>query len=222
MKHFYHAWAWFIEALFPPRCIITGREGTHLASEFRNFPPPPENQASFRYLDQIYAHTAYYDPVVEQVVEYFKFKGFKQLAEIMVANIPPPRRGSVEGVVLVPIPLHWSRKLYRGFNQAAVLAQALSRQSAILIYKNLKRQKRTSQQARLNKNHRQKNLQNAFIWKSSPPPKGELEGVTPQTVILIDDVVASGSTLDQAAKACKEAGVREVYAIVFARGGKTQ
>ncbi len=251
------AWNCFLEALFPPRCIISNKEGVYLEKKFRDFPQAPESNAQFKYLDDIYAHTAYYDPVVEKVVEYFKFKGFKQLAQIMVQNIPkktpthfyPPLdkvncanstrenplgdMGELEGVsqniALVPIPLHWTRKLYRGFNQAEVLAKEIERKKGgkieeLKILNNLKRIKKTSQQARLSKFDRHQNLQNAFIWKQkknashlsisqSTPP-------IPHTIILIDDVVASGTTLDQAAKACKEAGVKQVYAIVFARGGK--
>ena len=129
----------------------------------------------------------------------------------MIKNISP---NSLQKAIFVPIPLHWTRLLWRGFNQSNVLVLALQKQYPPLqICYDLKRVKRTNQQARLSKKHRAQNLEKAFRWKSSKFPS--------QKIILIDDVVASGKTLDEAAKTLKKLGAIKVVGIVFARGGKS-
>ena len=204
---------WFFEALFPEKCLVCRKEGAYLCSDHYKFMPAPKNEVHFQYLDHIYAATAYYQGGSEVVIEYFKFKGFKDLGEVMSEQmsgfLSDPR---VEGFVLMPIPLHWTRLVWRGFNQSAVLAYQLQQKTpSFVVSQGLKRRKRTSQQARLDKHARKKNMEDAFVWKGDFP--------LPQKILLIDDVVASGATLDMATKELKKQGVKEVYALVFARGG---
>ncbi len=202
---------WFIEGLFPPRCIISSKEGSFLAPEYQKFPPPPENKACFQYVDQIYAATSYHHPVVEKVVVSFKFQGLKDLAPIMALSMNNLKIHKSANTI-IPIPLHWTRLFWRGFNQAQVLAQAIQKENPEWkINLDLRRPKRTRQQAKLGKEDRFKNLKGAFQWcgKALPPEK----------ILLIDDVVATGSTIDEAARVLKIAGAKEVIALVFARGG---
>ncbi len=209
-----NSWHWFINALFPPRCLMCKTEGQYLCDNHKNFDPAPKNEAHFDYLDDIIASTAYYSPTAEKTVEFFKFRGFQEMAKIMaqemVAHAP---KNFFDNSALVPIPLHRIRKFWRGFNQSEILAKEVFKLcSNVKISKALIRTKRTHQQAKLKKVERQKNLESAF----------KLDNVisVPQKVILIDDVVASGATLDSAAQVLKSHGVDEVCALVFARGGK--
>lgn len=206
-------WCWIQEAVFPPRCILCKREGFWLCKKHAHFEPAPRNEASFDALDEIFAATAYYHATTQKLVEYFKFRGFTDLADIMaqqmIKNIP---KDILETYTLVPIPLHWTRKIWRGFNQAEELAKAIQRIAPHTnICMNLKRVQRTKQQAKLKRLERMQNLLLAFSWKGS---------VVPEKILLIDDVVASGSTLDSAAKILKENGAKIVSGVVFARGGK--
>ena len=212
-KYSQEALGWFFEALFPEKCLMCRREGKYLCREHHCFTPPPENEVDFEYVDGIFASTAYYHEISEKIIEYYKFKGFKQVGRIMAAEMRKfLSEPDIEGGVLVPIPLHWTRWVWRGFNQSEVLVRELQKFNPYLrVSKSLKRKKRTSQQARLDKKERKKNLQEAFLWKD--------EVRVPKKVILVDDVVASGATLDMAAKELKRCGVGEVYALVFARGG---
>ncbi len=204
---------WFLDALFPPCCIICRKGDVFLCETHQAFPPPPVNQADFHHLDNIHATTQYKDPTVEKVVEYFKFQGFQGLApfiaQAMIEKAPPH---FFENAVIVPIPLHWTRRLWRGFNQSELLAQEihhlLPEVPVILL---LKRPKRTQQQAQLHKKERTLNVSDAFAIDPQYP--------IPQRIILIDDVVASGATLDSAAKVLKSQGAKEVVGLVFARGG---
>ncbi len=204
---------WFCEALFPPRCIICQCEGNFLCAEHSHFEAPPANEAEFQWLDGIWAATKYFSTPVEEVVEFFKFRGLKDLAPLMAEQISKNIPASVwTNATLVPIPLHWTRKFWRGFNQSELLAREIALQTKRPISMGLQRIRKTKQQAKLSKAERQQNLKNAFVWDS--------RSSIPAKIILVDDVVASGSTLDEAARALKQAGCKSVIAVVFARGGK--
>jgi ComF family protein len=206
-------WYWIQEALFPPRCIVCKREGFWLCEKHNQFPSAPTNEAQFHSLDEIFAATAYYNPTSRKLIEYFKFRGFKDLADIMaqqiISIIPLEYKNEY---TLVPIPLHWTRKVWRGFNQAEELAKAIQRQiPEMKISTDLKRIRRTKQQARLTRTKRSENIKSAFTWKGT---------IIPKKILLIDDVVASGKTIDTAAEIVKKMGATHVSGVVFARGGK--
>ncbi len=206
-------WNWLKEAIFPVRCIICKQEGKWLCSKHNHFCCAPENKANFAFLDEIFASTAYYDKTSKKLVEYFKFRGFSELADIMTVPMSSIIiNNKLQEFTLIPIPLHWSRKLWRGFNQAEKLARSLQKQFPMMnLSTDLKRVQRTRQQAKLQRNDRLINVEQAFRWMG--------ENV-PQKILLIDDVVASGSTLNAAAKSLKQVGAKNVTGLVFARGGK--
>ncbi len=204
---------WFFEALFPPKCLVCKKEGDYLCQTHYKFEKAPLNAATFQFLDDVFASTKYFSIPTETIITNFKYKGIKDLSDIMATeilkNIPEK---FLKNTVLIPIPLHWTRKFWRGFNQAEMLVNSLKQKNPkFKILKNLKRKKRTAQQAKLGKERRVKNMKSAFLWT------GE---TIPSNVILVDDVVASGTTLESAAKTLKQVGVDKVYGLVFARGGK--
>ncbi len=202
---------WFFEACFPPKCLKCGREGKYLCQKHNFFFPVPKNLSPLKNIPHVFAAVAY-DSTAEKMVDYFKFRGVAEIANILADEIvKKSSKDFFKNAVLIPIPLHWTRKFWRGFNQAEVLAKAIAdRVPNVKICKKLKRIKRTSQQARLKKNEREKNVINAFSWNSEKSP--------PDKIIIVDDVAATGSTLDAAALVLKKAGAKEISAVVFARG----
>jgi ComF family protein len=109
---------------------------------------------------------------------------------------------------VLPMPLHRKRLGQRGFNQAVELSRVLARQFRIpLLVKNVIRCKKTHAQSSLNFVARQVNMQEAFTV-IQPLPK---------RVIIIDDVMTSGATLNSLAQVLLTAGVEKVYGIVIAR-----
>ncbi len=119
----------------------------------------------------------------------------------------------VEADALVPVPLHWRRRWARRFNQSAMLAAAVSAESGVPIAAGaLKRMKATAQQVGLSRSERAANVQGAF----RVPPDGKA-AVVGRRLILVDDVLTSGATVEGCAKALLRAGAANVDVLVFAR-----
>lgn len=112
---------------------------------------------------------------------------------------------------LIPIPLHASRLRERGYNQAELLADALSGYTGIRVMKNyLLRTKNTTPLKYLNPLQRQNNLKKAFIIHRND--------VKLKKVILVDDIYTTGSTIDEAARTLMGSGVEKVYFVALSCG----
>lgn len=112
---------------------------------------------------------------------------------------------------LIALPLHPKRLRERGYNQSAWLAEACARSSGIpLITSGLVRQRDTQPQSGLHRDERRRNIRRAFLAE---------EGL-PAHVAIIDDVMTTGTTLDDAARALRRAGVQRVDAWVALRAGQ--
>jgi ComF family protein len=114
---------------------------------------------------------------------------------------------------LIPVPLHWRRAWHRRYNQSGALARIIERQSGVKARGDLLRRVRaTEQQVGLSRPQRASNVQGAF--KVSAERRSELAG---RRVILIDDVLTSGATVDACARALLRAKAVQVDVLVFAR-----
>lgn len=135
------------------------------------------------------------------------------LSEYLSEEIASARMFSQKRIVLIPIPLHTSRERERGFNQIALVLNALPSEyrdgRAALVSHALERIRRTTPQTRLSRAERLRNLEGAFCVTDPAL-------VQNTHVYLIDDVTTTGSTLTQAASALKRAGA-DVSLIALAR-----
>ncbi len=112
---------------------------------------------------------------------------------------------------LVPVPVHKTRKKIRGFNQAELLADIIGEELSIPVYPDaLKRIRNTLPQKELGPKDRLKNLTSAF-------EPGELPANV-KTVIIVDDIYTTGSTIEACARALKSAGAEEVYSVTVCIG----
>ena len=112
---------------------------------------------------------------------------------------------------LIPVPVHTSRKRRRGYNQAELLAAVVSREMGIPLRTDLvKRMRKTLPQKNLNSIQRQNNLKKAF--------KIQKNDVKLSTIIIIDDIYTTGSTVDALAAVLLASGVKEVYNAALAIG----
>ncbi|MEW6542646.1 MAG: ComF family protein [Nitrospirota bacterium] len=113
--------------------------------------------------------------------------------------------------LLVPVPLHPTRLKEREFNQSLLLADRLNRRLRLpLSYDNLLRVRRTDPQTELTRSARLKNLRRAFAVRRP----GDIEG---KRILLVDDVLTTGTTVNECAKALRRAGAADVYVYTLAR-----
>lgn len=112
---------------------------------------------------------------------------------------------------IVPVPLHPRRLGWRGFNQAEELAKALSRRSGLPVIRALRRLKDTAAQVAMGRRERRSNVRGAFGLAGS--------GTYRDTrILLVDDVLTTGSTIDECARQLRRAGAMSVHAITVSRG----
>lgn len=116
-----------------------------------------------------------------------------------------------EGWVVIPVPLHWFRENKRGFNQAKLIGQILSKKLCLAYSEALKRIRYTKSQVKLRGKQRKKNISGAFEISPNytlyPKP----------CTLLIDDVWTTGSTLRECCYILKRNGAKKVWAITLAR-----
>jgi len=111
--------------------------------------------------------------------------------------------------VLCPVPLHWSRRFQRGFNQSQLLADAVGKEKGIEVRSLLARKKPTGFQSHRTRAQRLVSVRGAFACTTK---------IVPPFVVLIDDLATTGATLDSCASALKQSGARYVEAWVIAHG----
>ena len=155
-----------------------------------------------------------FDDISRALVHALKYGDRLDLAPMMGRWLSQAGRELLaEADALVPVPLHWRRHWARRFNQSAILAAAVSKASGVPIAaRALKRVKFTAQQVGLSRTQRAANIQGAF----RVPRDGKAE-VVGRRLVLVDDVLTSGATVEGCAKALLRAGARNVDVLVFAR-----
>jgi ComF family protein len=155
-----------------------------------------------------------YDDIASKLVHALKYGDRLDLAPIMGRWMANAGSGLIaDADALVPVPLHWRRQWARRFNQSALLAEIIAAASGrVVAHGALKRVKATPQQVGLGKSERAQNVQGAF----RVPAEGKAE-VAGRKLLLVDDVLTSGATVDACARALLRAGAASVDVLAFAR-----
>jgi ComF family protein len=161
-------------------------------------------------LDRIRSAVAY-DDISRSIALRLKYGRRTALARTMSRYMRPLVTDLPSHAVLVPVPLHRSRLWSRGFNQSALVARELSRSTGLpLSIDALKRVRATPSLKGMAMRQRRRTVAGAFRAN----PAAELRG---RTVILIDDVLTTGSTANACARVLKKAGAKRVDLISWAR-----
>ncbi|MGD9481330.1 ComF family protein [Shinella sp. G-2] len=157
---------------------------------------------------------ALYDDLARGLVHALKYSDRTELAPMMAGWMLRAGDGTVQAAdVIVPVPLHRLRLLWRKFNQSAELARAIGALAAKpVLIDTVRRTKRTRRQIGLGPRAREDNVRGAF----SITPKGR-EALFGKRVILVDDVYTTGATVAAVTRALKQAGVLDVTVLTFAR-----
>ena len=155
-----------------------------------------------------------YEAPVDQLLNDFKFGAAVWLAEDLADLLEGAVRAKLQVAdvdVVVPVPLHPNRLRARGYNQSALLAQALGRRiNRRVDERSFRRIRDTEHQSRLSGDERRKNLVGAFAVTDA-------RGIRGRTVLLIDDVMTSGNTFSHCAKALLDGGAFRVWGASVAR-----
>lgn len=134
------------------------------------------------------------------------YKNARLLGQLLADQLRDSHR---QPELLIPVPLHKSRYRQRGFNQSIEIARTVSKELAIpLDLSSCQRLRNTPQQSNLTAKQRRKNIKNAFAV---------VKPISASHVAIIDDVMTTGSTMDELAKVLKKAGVEKVDVWVCAR-----
>jgi len=155
-----------------------------------------------------------YDAVSAPLVTALKFNDqWANLARYVQLMLRAGKPVFADADMLVPVPLHWRRLLRRKFNQSALLAYGISRETGLpCMPELLQRTLYTKPQMRMSREERLKNVKHAFAV-----PETMQEMLRNKIVVLIDDVVTTGATANACAKALKKAGAKEVRVLALAR-----
>jgi len=220
----------FFETLFPVRCVSCAQEGEWFCGDCAS--KVELNQKQFcptcweeslggktcshctSHLDGLRVAASYErNPELAKVVKNLKYKFSKNLAENLskvLLKAFSQKNYENERVVSF-VPLHKKRLRWRGFNQAELLASSVAKNLNLPLENLLVRDKNTEPQAKLSREERLQNLKDAFGLAPNFEAKGK-------TVILIDDIASTSTTLTEAAKVLKKGGAGEVWGLVLARG----
>ena len=155
-----------------------------------------------------------YDDVARTLVHALKYQDRTDLAPAMGRWMARAGRELLEEAdALVPVPLHWQRAWGRRYNQSGALARVIARQSGVkFASETLRRVRPTQQQIGLSRSQRASNVQGAF--KIADDRRSEIQG---RRVVLVDDVLTTGATVDACARALLRAKAASVDVLVFAR-----
>jgi len=211
-----------LDIVLPPACAGCGRFGSLLCARcLADFRPPGDPSARFVVADAgvvigedlIAAVTAFaYHGAIRRVLQRVKYGGTARVAKALArASLPALRRLlDVSGpATLVPVPLHPTRLRERGFNQAALLSQALAGGAAVTTRNLLVRHRATTKQHGLDRTARIRNLAAAFrvADEATPPP----------SVVIVDDILTTSATMESCAIVLRAAGCQRVYGFALAR-----
>lgn len=169
-------------------------------------------------LDGVISFFDYKDPNIKEMMKFLKFKYSYNIGKYFgktIGDIINKRYTLDESYILIPVPLSKKRLNQRGFNQSYIFGNELSKKIGIGLFSDiLIKNKGTSDQIGLNQDERFKNLKSAFSVKYDKIIKYNLYG---KNVILIDDIITTGSTVANCAVALKNSGFKKVFVLTIAR-----
>ncbi len=226
-----------LDLLFPVYCLGCSKEGVWLCQDCYSALSHKPEQNCFScgkanlsgdfcslcknnyYLDGITIAGNYNDKILSSLIKTLKYYfvidladylgdfGYKYLYRI---NQSQDTKIIKRNTLFIPVPLSQKRLKWREFNQSELIAKNIARKFNLPLDNNLKKIKNNKPQTQLKKEKRLKNVKNCFIWKG--------ESLQGKNIILIDDVITTGSTLNECAQVLKKQNAKTVRGFVLAHG----
>ena len=209
-----------VNALFPDTCAVCGYHLTDnllpicaaCMRSIRSAPIP--NTVSSEFLRNISACRVY-DGTIKKCIHQLKFCGKRSMTRVFCKLIRDHFYKNITNQypvdIVLPVPISPERRRKRGFNQARLIAETLPPNLRRLTsYSNLVKTRNTPPQTGLTRKERMQNLKDAFAIKPS-------FNLVNKKILLIDDVITTGATLDTCAKELQNAGAGEIHGLAIAR-----
>ena len=223
----------FLDLVFPKFCQGCFAEGTYLclACQAKIQAPAerclgcsknsllgrthPECRSRDIALSALLVAADYENEAIRNLVWNLKYNSVKEIADILALILADyfvnrELTDYFAGSAVIPVPMREKRKRMRGFNQAELVASQFAKRLGLEYLPILSKNKETKSQVELERNERLKNVEGKFMVKPTPS-LGE------RKIILIDDVAATGATLNECAKVLKQRQVSEIWGLVVAR-----
>lgn len=198
-------------------CLICDRntkQYTYICNDCKSLLDEKQERVvnKFKYVDEAFS-CFYYNSFIKEIILKYKFSNKRYLSfllsELLIEKIF--KEGLHKKIdVLISVPIHKDTLVQRGYNQIDLLEEIIEKEIKILTSKsNLIKTKLTKEQARLSELDRRTNLKNVFEVKRS-------EEIKDKTVLLLDDIITTGSTIEECSKVLKENGAKKVIALSVA------
>jgi len=169
-------------------------------------------------MDGLIAIYEYQEPIARAVVDGIKYGFNRELMGMVMKNFIFETGFDFD--FLVPVPLHFYRENWRGFNQAEELGKVIGSTLLVPVENVLARTKNTKQQALMKtREERQKNIENAFVVDRRPACRTgrfQVSDIRGKKILLVDDVFTSGADMRECTKMLKKAGAEVVWGLALA------
>jgi len=227
-------WKILLNFLFPRRCVSCGKLGYYICSRcqlkihpIKTLVCPVCERASIDGATHPGCKTKYsldglvsiwvYDGAVKKAIKELKYRFVTDLADELISLIDTTliyRYMRTGDFIITPVPLHWRRQHWRGFNQAEILGRMIAEKFGIkLVPDLLVRKKSTRPQVELRGKERRENIANVFAIN---PRFSKIHNLT-SNILLFDDVWTTGATLRTCGNILKRAGAKMVWGLTLAR-----
>jgi len=217
-KSFIKTFNWILTIFFPIECLGCNKENSYFCDDCLKQIPLHKTIEKFEhpliYLDNVLTATDYKYQLIQKAIHLLKFRFIKELADPLTGlliNYINLINFDLAGFMIIPVPLNKKRLLERGFNQSELIAKIFAKHFNLVIRTDIvKRSKNTPHQVGLNKKARQTNIKDAFEICQT-------DFIQNKKIILIDDVVTTGSTLEEIAKTLKQSGAQKIWGLTIAK-----
>ncbi len=167
---------------------------------------------SKRHVEQSFIPCSYRSPVdvwLRELKDRRDFETLPVLSQLLYDSLKEGRNRRPD--IILPIPIHRSRRIIRGYNQTELLADMLSELMEIPVnHKILLRSRSVTSQRKLSRSARIRNQKNSFCLKN-------IDCIQGKRILLVDDIVTTGSTVTQAAEALRDGGAKSIVLTAVAR-----
>lgn len=219
-----------MDLIFPRFCVGCGTEGTWLCPKCQKQTVSIQMQTCpackrisqngvyclkcrpDKFLDGVIVADYFEEGPTKEIIHNFKYNHVLELKKYLGGRLVNAYlKSGISAEIITFTPLHFRRLASRGYNQSEVLAGEVGGKVKIPVSTLLHKVKNTKRQVGLIGELRRKNLTGVFLVKRANLVKG-------QEIIIIDDILTTGTTLNECAKVLKEAGAKKVWGLVLAKG----